>query len=65
MKLKEEKSSELTKPSCESQDIDRFLDLLEKDIEQHTNKLVVPSHEMKDELDEVVGDYSVDLDGDY
>ncbi|EPN8461195.1 hypothetical protein [Vibrio parahaemolyticus] len=38
---------------------------LEKDIVQHTDKLVVPSHEMKDELDEIVGDYSVDLDSDY
>lgn len=47
MKLKEDKSSELTKPSCESHDIARFLDLLEKDIEQHPDKLIVPSLDMK------------------
>ncbi|EGR0067920.1 TPA: hypothetical protein ACQYCU_003793 [Vibrio parahaemolyticus] len=65
MKLKEDKSSELTKPSYESQDIDRFLDLLEKDIEQHPDKLIVPSLDMKKLLDEIVGDYSVDLDGNF
>ncbi|ELA9325558.1 hypothetical protein AB5Q63_004255 [Vibrio parahaemolyticus] len=65
MKLKEDKSSELTKPSCESQDIARFLDLLEKDIEQHPDKLIVPSLDMKKLLDEIVGDYSVDLDGNF
>ncbi|NMU24395.1 hypothetical protein HKB21_01995, partial [Vibrio parahaemolyticus] len=59
------KSKELTEPSCENLGVARFLALLEKDIEQHTDKLVVPSHEMKEELDESVGDYSVDLDGDY
>ncbi|ASF94000.1 hypothetical protein [Vibrio anguillarum] len=60
-----DKISELTKPPCESQDIDRFLDLLEKDMEQHPDKSIVSSQEMKEELDEIVGDYSVDLDGDY
>ncbi|EOX1290382.1 TPA: hypothetical protein ACGF51_003243 [Vibrio cholerae] len=65
MKREKEKISGLTETSCEKQDIAHFLNLLEKDIEQHTDKLVVPSHEMKGELDEVVGDYSVDLDGDY
>lgn len=65
MEREEEKNSELTEPSCGNQDIAHFLDLLEKDIEQHTDQLVVPSHEMKNELDEIVGDYSVDLDGDY
>ncbi len=43
MNNEEDKISELTKPSCESQNVDRFLDLLEKDIEQHPNKLIVPS----------------------
>ncbi|EOI8007586.1 MULTISPECIES: hypothetical protein [Vibrio harveyi group] len=36
----------------------------EKDIEQHPDKLIAPSQEMKEELDEIVGDDSVDLDGD-
>ncbi|EGR1578394.1 hypothetical protein C1S86_14840 [Vibrio parahaemolyticus] len=65
MNNEEDKISELTKPSCESQNVDRFLDLLEKDIEQHPNKLIVPSQEMKEQLDDTVGEYSVDLDGDY
>ncbi|WP_047690173.1 hypothetical protein [Vibrio sp. ZOR0018] len=65
MEREEYKSSELSVPSCENLGVARFLALLEKDIEQHTDKLVVPSHEMKEELDESVGDYSVDLDGDY
>ncbi|EHH3079602.1 hypothetical protein J7G28_001727 [Vibrio vulnificus] len=65
MNNEEDKISELTKPSCESQNVDRFLDLLEKDIEQHPNKLIVPSQEMKEQLDDNVGEYSVDLDGDY
>ncbi|WP_253658420.1 MULTISPECIES: hypothetical protein [Vibrio] len=65
MEREEDKSKELTEPSCENLSVARFLALLEKDIEQHTDKLVVPSHEMKEELDESVGDYSVDLDGDY
>ncbi|ENM3738459.1 hypothetical protein NB567_00150 [Vibrio parahaemolyticus] len=65
MKNEKEKICRLTETSCENQDVTHFLDLLVKDIEQHTDKLVFPSHEMKDELDEIVGDYSVDLDGDY
>ncbi|MGI3038146.1 hypothetical protein [Vibrio diabolicus] len=65
MNNEEDKISELTKPSCESQNVDRFLDLFEKDIEQHPNKLIVPSEEMKEQLDDTVGEYSVDLDGDY
>ncbi|EGQ9808553.1 TPA: hypothetical protein ACPJ01_003457 [Vibrio diabolicus] len=65
MEREEYKSSELSEPSCENQGIAQFLDLLEKDIEQHTDNLVVPSHEMKDQLEEVVEDYAVDLDGDY
>ncbi|MBM5176831.1 hypothetical protein HYN78_14040 [Vibrio parahaemolyticus] len=65
MEREEDKSNELTEPSCENLGVARFLALLEKDIEQHTDKLVIPSHEMKDELGEVVGDCSVDLDGDY
>lgn len=60
MEREEYKSSELSVPSCENLGVARFLALLEKDIEQHTDKLVVPSHEMKEELDESVGDYSVD-----
>jgi hypothetical protein len=44
----DDKISELTKPFCGSQNIDRFLDLLEKDIEQHPDKLIVPSQEMKE-----------------
>ena len=65
MEREEDKSNELTEPSCKNLGAAHFLALLEKDIEQHTDKLVVPSHEMKEELDESVGDYSVDLDGDY
>ncbi|EHU9457566.1 hypothetical protein [Vibrio tarriae] len=65
MNNEEDKISELTKPSCESQDVDRFLDLFEKDIEQHPNKLIAPSQEMKEQLDDTVGEYLVDLDGDY
>ncbi|EKO3576712.1 hypothetical protein P0F15_003124 [Vibrio metschnikovii] len=66
MEREEDKSNELTEPSCENLGTAHFLALLEKDIDQHTDKLVVPSHEMKEELDESVGcDYSVDLDGDY
>ena len=66
MEREEDKSNELTEPSCENLGAAHFLALLEKDIDQHTDKLVVPSHEMKEELDESVGcDYSVDLDGDY
>ncbi|HDZ9622047.1 hypothetical protein JG663_10720 [Vibrio cholerae] len=57
MEREKDKSNELTEPSCESLDIALFLALLEKDIEQHTDKLVVPSHEMKEELEESVGDY--------
>ena len=52
MEREEDKSNELTEPSCENLGVARFLALLEKDIEQHTDKLVVPSHEMKEELDE-------------
>ncbi|EJC6993993.1 hypothetical protein MYD38_004098 [Vibrio parahaemolyticus] len=65
MKLK--KISRLTETSRDNQDIDRFLDLLEKDIEQHPSKLIAPSHsqEMKEELDKIVGYYSVDSDGGY
>ncbi|KQH89146.1 hypothetical protein GOP96_19075 [Vibrio cholerae] len=60
------KNSGLTETSCKNLGIDRFLlGLLEKDIEQHPGKLIAPSQEMKEELDEIVGDYSVDLDGDY
>ncbi|MBF4442658.1 hypothetical protein EA908_21995 [Vibrio anguillarum] len=51
--------SGLTESSCENQDIDHFLDLLEKDIEQHPSKLIVPSQEVKEELDEIVSDYSL------
>lgn len=65
MEREEYKSSELSVPSCENQGIAQFLDLLEKGIEQHTDNLVVPSHEMKEQLEEVVEDYAVDLDGDY
>ncbi|EIZ1343078.1 hypothetical protein RFM74_002801 [Vibrio parahaemolyticus] len=65
MEHEEDKSNELTEPSCENLSIARFLALLEKDIELHTDKLVLPSHEMKEELDESVGDDLVDLDGDY
>ncbi|MBF4302120.1 hypothetical protein [Vibrio anguillarum] len=65
MEREEDKSNELTEPSCENLGIAHFLALLEKDIEQHTDKLVVPSHEIKEESDVIVGDYSVDLDGDY
>ncbi|WP_029853695.1 hypothetical protein [Vibrio parahaemolyticus] len=64
MKNEEDKISDLTKPSCESQNVDRFLDLFEKDIEHHPNKLIVPSQEMQEQLDDTVGEYSVDLDGD-
>ncbi|EIE1198461.1 hypothetical protein DXE05_20485 [Vibrio parahaemolyticus] len=63
MKLK--KISRLTETSRDNQDIDRFLDLLEKDIEQHPSKLIAPSQEMKEELDKIVGYYSVDSDGGY
>ncbi|TOE68971.1 hypothetical protein CGJ37_23730 [Vibrio parahaemolyticus] len=48
IKGEEDKSNELTEPSCENLGIVHFLALLEKDIEQHTDKLVVPSHEMKE-----------------
>ncbi|ELJ8616164.1 hypothetical protein [Vibrio cholerae] len=65
MEREEDKTIDLTEPSCENLGVARFLALIEKDIEQHTDKLVFPSHEMKDELGEVVGDCSVDLDGDY
>ncbi|HGE5982439.1 TPA: hypothetical protein ACGGSI_003360 [Vibrio cholerae] len=65
MKREKEKISSLTETSCENQDIDHFLDLLEKDIEQHPSKLIVPSQEVKEELDEIVSDYSVNLDADY
>ncbi|NMV21922.1 hypothetical protein HKB23_05835 [Vibrio parahaemolyticus] len=65
MERAEDKSNELTEPYCENLGIAQFLDLLEKDIEQHTDNLVVPSHEMKDQLEEVVENYAVDLDGDY
>ncbi|MBF4284975.1 hypothetical protein [Vibrio anguillarum] len=58
MKREKEKISGLTESSCENQDIDHFLDLLEKDIEQHPSKLIVPSQEVKEELDEIVSDYS-------
>ncbi|ASJ39526.1 hypothetical protein [Vibrio vulnificus] len=50
MEREEYKSSELSVPSCENQGVAQFLDLLEKDIEQHTDNLVVPSHEMKEQL---------------
>ncbi len=63
MKLK--KISRLTETSRDNQDIDRFLDLLEKDIEKHPSKLIAPSQEMKEELDKIVGYYSVDSDGGY
>ncbi|WP_195839696.1 hypothetical protein [Vibrio parahaemolyticus] len=56
MEREEDKTIDLTEPSCEKLGIARFLASLEKDIEQHTDKLVFPSHEMKDELGEVVGD---------
>lgn len=49
MEREEDKSNELTVPSCENLGVARFLALLEKDIEQHTDKLVFPSHEMKDD----------------
>ncbi|EGR1346448.1 hypothetical protein EFU42_02445 [Vibrio cholerae] len=65
MKREKEKIRGLTETSCENQDIDHFLDLLEKDIEQHPSKLIVPSQEVKEELDEIVSDYSVNLDADY
>ncbi|MBD1564310.1 hypothetical protein P4S52_13275 [Vibrio sp. SA48] len=65
MEREEDKSNDLTEPSCENLGVARFLALIEKDIEQHTDKLVFPSHEMKDELGEVVGNCSADLDGDY
>ncbi|HAS8450012.1 TPA: hypothetical protein I7726_08260 [Vibrio vulnificus] len=45
--------------------MDRFLHLLEKDIEQHLGNLITPSQEIKEELDKNVDDYSVDLDGGY
>ncbi|EPR5033280.1 hypothetical protein ACU6D0_001200 [Vibrio alginolyticus] len=48
MTNEDDKISELAKPFCGSQNIDRFLDLLEKDIEQHPDKLIVPSQEMKE-----------------
>lgn len=35
MNNEDDKISELTKPPCGNQDIDRFLDLLDKGIEQH------------------------------
>ncbi|EKF9436118.1 hypothetical protein ACN5J0_07915 [Vibrio cholerae] len=65
MTNEDDKISELTKPSCGNQDIDRFLDLLEKDTEQHPDKLIVPSQEMKEQLDDIVGEYLADLDGEY
>lgn len=43
MNDEKDKIIELTKPSCKSQNIDRLLDLLEKDIEQHTRMLIVLS----------------------
>ncbi|MGR2944402.1 hypothetical protein ABMX85_03730 [Vibrio vulnificus] len=55
---KEKKISGSTETSCENQDIDHFLDLLEKDIEQHPSQLIVHSQEVKEELDEIVSDYS-------
>ncbi|WP_332420062.1 hypothetical protein [Vibrio metschnikovii] len=58
MKREKKKSSGSTETSCENQDIDHFLDLLEKDIEQHPSKLIVHSQEVKEELDEIVSDYS-------
>ncbi|EGR0770869.1 hypothetical protein HBG08_003864 [Vibrio parahaemolyticus] len=65
MKREKEKISGVTETSRDNQDIDRLLDLLEKDIEQHPGMLIAPSQEMKEELDKIVGDYSVDLDRDY
>ncbi|MGR2835531.1 hypothetical protein ABMX52_17975, partial [Vibrio vulnificus] len=55
----------LTETLRDNQDIDRFLDLLEKDIGLHPGKLIAPSPEMEEELDKIVGEYSVDLDGGY
>ena len=43
MKREKEKISDLTETSRDNQDIDRLLDLLEKDIEQHPGKLIAPS----------------------
>ncbi|HHF2901329.1 TPA: hypothetical protein ACPJZU_003917 [Vibrio alginolyticus] len=65
MEREEDKSNEPTEPSCENLGIAHFLAFREKDIEQYTDKLVVPSNEMKEELDESVGGDSIDLDGDY
>ncbi|HBC3365945.1 hypothetical protein ACEWBT_11105 [Vibrio parahaemolyticus] len=65
MKREKEKSSGLTETLSDNQDTDRFLDLLEKDIGLHPGKLIAPSLEMKEELDEIVGESSVDLDGGY
>ncbi|EJD0673914.1 AbrB/MazE/SpoVT family DNA-binding domain-containing protein [Vibrio vulnificus] len=59
------KISALTETSRDNKDIERLLDILEKDIEQHPSKLIAPSQEMKEELNKVIDDFSVDLDGDY
>ncbi len=40
MEREEEKSNELTVPSCENLGVARFLALLEKDIEQHTYRQI-------------------------
>ncbi|ENK2324259.1 hypothetical protein AB3A96_000256 [Vibrio vulnificus] len=59
------KISALTETSRDNKDIERLLDILEKDIEQHPSKLIAPSQEMKEKLNKVIDDFSVDLDGDY
>jgi hypothetical protein len=69
MKREKEKISGLTETWRDNQDI------LEKDIEQHPGKLIAPFQEMidrnapkyamKEELNKIIGDYSVDLDGVY
>ena len=47
MEHEEDKSDELTEPSCENLSVARFLALLEKDIEQHTAVIPQPISELK------------------
>ncbi|HCH4150723.1 hypothetical protein P3594_19925 [Vibrio parahaemolyticus] len=54
-----------TNDVLETQYESEFLSLLDKDIEENSQKLSIVTPELKQELEETIGDYKIDLDGEF